>query len=743
MAENQPSNSSIKLSITGIVASWCARHRWPVLTLSVVVILLAILSMSTLETKTLEDDNPDVTESGRAASISDERFRVQGVPDQAPRRGPTELVIFSNPSLRVDDPGFLSMVERVTEPLAALPEVASLESYYDANNPDLVSDDGHAVLAVVEITPGGFVSRKINTVMDAVRSVDKETDDFQIAMTGNIGRQQDELLEEDFARILLVSLGLGMVILVIAFRSLVAAAVPLILAIWAIVSALGVATLVSQQYALVDVYAEIVLLMGLAVGIDYSLFILSRFRFERVSGRPKLEAISVASNTTGRAVVYAGITVVLPLGGLMLTNLDIFISLSLAAIIVVLIAVIGSLTLLPALLSILGDNINKLPIPFLGRGDDRGGVWGTIAAAVLNRPAIFASATVLLLVGLALPTASLNLGFNSGADSLHDAVEGKRALVLLEEHFTSGFTAQASVVVDAPDVHTPDIEASIAALLERLDEEKAFFGPFRTIVNPAGDLLIIRVPLDGKIDDKESEDAVKLLREDIIPDIFNTAAITQIYVGGDTAEGIDFRRYMYSRAPYIFGFVLGLSLILLLVMFRSIVIPIKAIVLNLLSVAAAYGVLVMVFQWGWGIGLLGSEATGVIEAWLPLFLFAILFGLSMDYHMLLLSRIKEAHDRGAPNEESVLIGIQSTAGQITSAAAIMVVVFTAFALGRIIGLQQFGVGLGVAVLIDATVIRSVLLPATMKLLGNRNWYFPKWLEWLPKLGQVEAGRGTV
>ena len=742
MAENQPSNSSIKLSITGIVASWCARHRWPVLTLSVVVILLAILSMSTLEAKILEDDNPDVTESGRAASISDERFRVQGVPDQAPRRGPTELVIFSNPSLHVDDPSFRLMVERVTESLAALPDVASLESYYDTNNSDLVSDDGHAVLAVVEITPGQSVS-KIDTVMEAVRSVDSEADDFEIAMTGNISEQQDRLLEEDFARILLVSLGLGMVILVLAFRSLVAAAVPLILAIWAIVSALGVATLVSQQYALVDVYAEIVLLMGLAVGIDYSLFILSRFRFERSSGRPKLEAISVASNTTGRAVVYAGITVVLSLGGLMLTNLDIFISLSLAAIIVVLIAVIGSLTLLPALLSILGDNINKLPIPFLGRGDDRGGVWGTIAATVLNRPAIFASATVLLLVGLALPTASLDLGFNSGADSLHDAVEGKRALVLLEEHFTSGFTAQASVVVDAPDVHTPDIEASVAALLERLDEEKAFFGPFRAIVNAAGDLLIIRVPLAGKIDDKESEDAVKLLREDIIPDIFTTAAITQIYVGGDTAEGIDFRRYMYSRALYIFGFVLGLSLILLLVMFRSIVIPIKAIVLNLLSVAAAYGVLVMVFQWGWGIGLLGSEATGVIEAWLPLFLFAILFGLSMDYHMLLLSRIKEAHDRGAPNEESVLMGIQSTAGQITSAAAIMVVVFTAFALGRIIGLQQFGVGLGVAVLIDATVIRSVLLPATMKLLGNRNWYFPKWLEWLPKLGQVEVGRGAV
>ena len=538
-------SSFIGLSFTGIVANWCARHRWIVLALSIVVIFLAILAMSTLETKLLEDDNPNVTESGKADSLVEERFQAQRVTGDAPRRGPTEVVIFSNPLLGVDHPSFRSTVERVTELLAALPEVASVVSYYDEDNPELLSDDGHAVLAVVEITPGGVIPRKIDMALDTVRAADKEAVGFQIAMTGNINEQQDKLLEEDFARILLVSLGLGMIILVIAFRSLVAAVVPLILAIWAIVSGLGAATLASQEYALVDVYAEIVLLMGLAVGIDYSLFILSRFRHERASGRPKVEAISFASNTTGRAVLYAGITVVLSLAGLILTNLAIFISLSLAAIMVVLIAVIGSLTLLPALLSLLGDNINKLPVPFLGQGNSRGGVWGTIADKVLSRPTIFASATAALLVGLALPAGFLNLGFNSGADSFHDAVEGKRALLLLEEHFTSGLTARARIVVDAPDVHAPSVEASVATLVDRLEREEAFFGPFETSASPAGDLLIVRVPLAGKIDDKESEDAVKLLREVIIPGAFGTSA-TGVYVSGDTADSIDFRRYMYS-----------------------------------------------------------------------------------------------------------------------------------------------------------------------------------------------------
>jgi RND superfamily putative drug exporter len=401
---------------------------------------------------------------------------------------------------------------------------------------------------------------------------------------------------------------------------------------------------------------------------------------------------------------------------------------------VVLIAIVGSLTFLPAVLSVLGDNVNRLRVPLLGRANGNGGLWSAITKRVPARPAIFATVTTAALVALAAPVASLDMAFLSGSRALHDAVDAKQAVRLLEEHFSGGLATPALVVVDAPDVTAPEVQASVARLVERVGQDGAFLGPFETVVNPAGDLLFVRVALAG--DRKAAESGVKLLRDEVVPDAFAGSG-AQAYVTGMTAVSMDFSDAMYKSAPYVFGFVLGLAFLLLLVMFRSIVIPVKAILLNLLSVGAAYGVLVMVFQWGWGVSLLGSDAPGVIAPWLPMMLFTILFGLSMDYHMLLLNRIKEAYDQGHGNDASVSEGIRLTAGQITSAAAIMVGVFGSFALGRSIDGQQFGVGLGVAVLIDATIIRSVLLPASMKLLGDWNWYLPNFLRWLPDL-RVEA-----
>ena len=333
---------------------------------------------------------------------------------------------------------------------------------------------------------------------------------------------------------------------------------------------------------------------------------------------------------------------------------------------------------------------------------------------------------------------TIDLAFPTGSRGLHDAVEAKEAVVLLEDHFSGGLATPAMIVVDAPDVTAPEVQASVAGLIEQVGQDAAFLGPFETVVNSAGDLLFVRVALAG--DRRDAERGVDLLRDEIVPGAFAGSG-AQAYVAGMTAGGMDFSDAMYKAAPFVFVFVLGLAFLLLLVMFRSIVIPVKAILLNLISVAAAYGVMVMVFQWGWGISLLGSEAPGVVAPWLPIMLFVILFGLSMDYHMLLLNRIKEAYDKGQGNDASVTEGIRLTAGQITSAAAIMVGVFGTFALGREINMQQFGMGLGVAVLIDATIIRSVLLPASMKLLGDRNWYLPSWLEWLPKMGSSESGQG--
>ena len=520
----------------------------------------------------------------------------------------------------------------------------------------------------------------------------------------------------------------------------VAAFIPLVLAIGSIFTALGLAALVSQVYPMVDFLAQVVLLMGMAVGVDYSLFIVSRYRNERKSGKPKTEAITAACNTTGRAVFYAGVTVLLSLAGLIFTGTDIFISMAIGVIIVVMVALIASLTVLPAMLAVLGDKVDALRLPIIGRDNDNtGGIWAAMTKRVLARPTAFAAVATALLVAVAIPAFSLDLSFARGSDAFHDAVPAKRALQLLEDNFSAGLASPAYVVVEAPDINAPAVQASVANMVQVLAQDEAFTPPFNVVKNGAGNLLYVEVPIAAGVDEDEAEAAARYLRSDIVSPAF-AGSVANTYVSGQAAGSVDFTDQIVRTAPYVFAFVLGLAFLLLLVMFRSIVIPFKAIGLNLLSVGSAYGVLVMVFQWGWGVSLLGSESTGVIEPWLPMFLFAILFGLSMDYHMLLLNRIKEAYDEGFSNEESVSRGIRFTAGQITSAAAVMVGVFGTFALSRQIGMQQMGLGLGVAVLIDATIIRSVLLPASMKLLGERNWYLPSWLEWLPDMSSSESGK---
>ena len=726
-SEVQESQTDVtSLSFTGRIASWSARHRWWVIAASVLVIVLAMFVTNTIETKTL--DYYGEGDSALGADLIEDRFQFNSAP--------TEQLVFSNPSLDASTPAYRAAVEGLVQQLRALPEVASVASYYDTGDSAMLSEDGHVVLAQVVIEDGvNDAEDNIDAILDTLRAGAANASGFEIVMAGNtsLNKQVEEIDQEDFKSMIVVTMVLALVLMLIAFRAVVAAAIPLVLALSAIFSALGVATLVSQVYPMVEFLAQIVLLMGMAVGVDYSLFIVSRYRSERKAGRPKLEAIEVASNTTGRAVFYAGVTVLLSLAGLILTDSAIFVSMAVGMIIVVTLALIGSLTLLPAILAVLGDRVNWLRLPIIGReGNNGGGLWGAITDKVLARPLIMASVTAGALIALSVPVLSLNLAWPTGSDAYHDAVEGKRALVLMEENFSGSLAQPAFVIVDDPDVNSATVQDSVANLIERVEGDVAFSAPFETRVNRAGDLLFVAVPLVGSTDEDAAEDAIVHLREDIIPGAF-AGSDAQVYVSGGTAGSLDFTDQMVSSAPYVFGFVLGLAFLLLLVMFRSIVIPFKAIGLNLLSVGAAYGVVVMVFQWGWGISILGSEATGVINPFLPLFIFAILFGLSMDYHMLLLNRIKEAFDQGHSNEGSVSQGIKATAGQITSAAAIMVGIFGTFALGRQIELQQMGLGLAVAVLIDATVIRSVLLPASMKLLGDRNWYLPTWLDWLPKV----------
>ena len=695
------------------------------------MLVLAVVASSTFAPKLLDETEFAEGESGEAVRLLEQRFDNGGAP--------TEQLVFSHPSLDVSDPVYRSTVEELVQELRAMPEVSAVVSYYEVGDPRLVSADQHVLRVQVEIADiEASDNDKIDAILETVYAARPEASagGFYIGMAGDrsVLKQVEDLSEEDLGRVLMVTLVLALVMLLLVFRAVVASLIPLALALGAITTAMGIAALVSQAYPLAEGYEILVSMLDLAVGIDYSLFIISRFRYERQAGREKLEAITVASNTTGRAVFYAGVTVVVSLAGLALTNNPVFTSMALGVIFVVLVTIVGSLTFLPAVLSVLGDNVNRLRVPLLGRANGNGGLWSAITKRVLARPAIFATVTVAALVALAAPVSSLDLAFLTGSQALHNAVDAKQAVRLLEEHFSGGLATPALVVVDAPDVSAPEVEASVARLVQLVDQDGAFLGPFETVVNPAGDLLFVQVPLTG--DREAAERGVELLRDEINPEAFDGSG-AQAYVTGITAVSMDFTDAMYRSMPYVFGFVLGLAFLLLLVMFRSIVIPVKAILLNLLSVASAFGVLVMVFQWGWGVSLLGSEAPGVIGAWMPPILFTIVFGLSMDYHMLLLNRIKEAYDQGHSNDESVSVGIRLTAGQITSAAAIMVGVFGTFALGRNIDGQQFGLGLGVAVLIDATIIRSVLLPASMKLLGDWNWYLPNFLRWLPDL-RVEA-----
>ena len=587
-------------------------------------------------------------------------------------------------------------------------------------------------------------------MLETVAEAQAASDGFEILIGGDasINKEASEIVEEDFGFALFLNLPITFVILILAFGALAAAFVPLSLAVAAVITASGILAVISQRYPLSEVYSEIVLLMGLATGIDYALFVISRFRRERRAGRSKEEALLVATSTSGQAVVFAGVTVLLAICGMFLVGDVIFSSLGLSAIVVVALAVIMSVTLLPALLAMLGDNVNWLRVPFLDRGGEGGGLWGFISDRVLARPAAVAAVTLVALLAMAAPVVTFNLGFN-GAKGLPDDVDAKKAVVALEENFTLGLITPAQVVVDAgkdENVFAPEVQSHVEELVELVQAETVSAGnpdapygaPIQTDINDAGDTELIQIPLNADIGEDKAIDAVNRIRNDFIPAAGFGNSPDRALVTGATAGNIDFRDNIMFRTPFVWAFVLGLAFTVLLVTFRSIVIAVKALILNSLSVGAAYGLLVLVFQEGWLLERpLGFEATGIIESWLPLFLFSILFGLSMDYHMFIMSRIKEAYEKGASSDEAIAIGVKATAGTITSAAAIMVAVAVIFVFTRNIGIKQFGFGLATAIFIDATVIRSILLPASMKLLGEWNWYLPSWLRWLPQIRMAE------
>jgi RND superfamily putative drug exporter len=537
----------------------------------------------------------------------------------------------------------------------------------------------------------------------------------------------------------IIGVGVALVVLAIVFGALAAAFLPIALGVVAIVVAMGLTYFVGHWMDLSFTVTNMLSMMGLAVGIDYSLFILTRFREERRRGLNKIDAIAATGATASRAVFVSGLTVILALFGLVLFPMTIFHSMGIGAILVVFASIMATLTLLPALLSLLGDKVNALRIPFLPKEtmnpheEAAGGFWVKTTRLVTRRPVISMLLVVAILGAALIPFFDKKTGM-AGISSLPDSLRAKQGYNFLQKEFHVGLNSPAIVVIDG-NVTTDSAKAAVTALQQKIATNKEF-AYVQVVPYADKNLDVAYVTLANDQLSQSAMDAVALLRSDYIPAAFKDTGLN-VWVTGETAGVLDFNKTTTDYTPIVFIFVLSLSFIVLTLAFRSIVIPATAIVMNLLSVGAAYGLLVLVFQKGIGAKIFGFQQVDVIESWLPLFLFAVLFGLSMDYHVFLLSRIREHYKKTGSNAKAVSFGLSSTGKLITGAALIMVAVFGGFALGKMSMFQEMGFGLGVAVLVDATLVRTILVPATMELLGKYNWYLPKWLGWLPNVSLGE------
>ena len=569
-----------------------------------------------------------------------------------------------------------------------------------------------------------------------------ESAEFEVFMTGETTFAVDftEQGQSDLERGELFGAPIAFLILIIVIGAVVAAFFPIILAVGAIILSLAGATVISSGYDLHLFTQNGATMIGLPVGIDYGLFIVARFREERRRGRDKIDAITVAGGTATRAVFFSGTVVVIALLSMLLIPFTAFVSVGIGAILVVIAAVSATLTLLPAVLSLMGDNINRLGLPSIGRlkgsgdVDARGGVWDKVSYAVMRRPVVSLVLAGGLLLLLTIPLFTIKTGL-SGVSTFPEDLRVTQGFAALQEDFGFGADAPVNIVIEG-NVESPAVAGAIDDLRARLAND-ADFGPSSLQIGDDGGVALVAVPAVGDSQSERAIDAVNRVRDEYVPASFGGIAAS-VFVGGQTAETIDFTTLARESIPIVLSFVIVLTFLILMVVFRSIVVPLKAVILNLLSVGASYGLLVLVFQHGWGTEQLGFTESPIIQAWIPLFLFAVIFGLSMDYHVFLLSRIRERYDQTGDNSESVAFGVRSTAGLITGAALIMVAVFLGFTAGELVPFQQMGFGLAVAVFLDATIVRVVLVPASMQLLGDANWYLPSFLQWLPDV-RVEGG----
>jgi putative drug exporter of the RND superfamily len=720
-----------------------SRHPWRTIGLWVVLIATMGFVSSRLlgDVLTQEFEFTNEPESVRAQEIIDQKFGTNGAED-------TEFVIVRSRSLTVQDAPFEEAVRGLQSELGTLDEeiLASPPlTYYDVaeQSPEqaagLVSEDGRATLITVALR-----DTELSTIEELRGLVERERpEDFsvQIAGQGALFADFTEIAEQDLQRGETIGIGIALIILIVVFASLIAAIAPIVMAVFAIAVALGLVSLIGQLVDFNLFVTNMVTMIGLAVGIDYSLFIVSRYREERKKGFPKLDAIGAAGATANRAVFFSGLTVVIALLGMFIIPASIFRSLGAGAILVTLASLAASMTLLPAILGVFGDRINWPRLARRARVDSsfdpKGGFWDRVSRGVMARPVIYLMLAVAVLGGLGSFYFRLEQGTSQNVSQLPDEFESKQAFLTLEREFAGGVTDPATIVITG-DVQSAPAQAAIGDLQEAIAETRVFAPQTQVTPSPDGTAVQVDAFFRSDPSNEAAFQGIRDLRNEIVPAAFEGVEGVEVLIGGNTAFFTDFLDVADRYQPIVVAFVLGLSFILLTVVFRSIVVPVKAIIMNLLSVGAAYGAVTLVFQEGVGIGFFNSigfqfqQAEG-IEPWLPLFLFSVLFGLSMDYHVFLLSRIREEYDKTRDNTEAVAYGLRTTAGIITGAALIMVAVFIGFAAGRLGPLQQMGFGLAVAVFMDATIVRSLLVPASMRLLGDWNWYLPRWLRWLPEV----------
>jgi RND superfamily putative drug exporter len=654
-----------------------------------------------------------------------------------------ENVLVQSPKYPATSPVVQSAIGGVVQNLAQQKDVTNLSDPRTLpGGGGLISRDGHAVL--IQFTVRGDPDKaqdKIEPIIAAVAGAQAANPNVSIREIGNASANYEigKTFNKDFANAEVMTVPITLIILLAAFGALVAAGLPVLLAFSAVLASLGIFAGVTHFYA-VDYQSAsaVVLLIGMAVGVDYSLFYLRREREERAGGKEPRASLLRSASTSGQAVLISGATVLIAMAGLFIAGSRIFTGMAIGTMLVVLSAVIGSVTVLPAMLARLGDRVDRGRIPLIGRKKHAAGesrFWGFMLDRVLRRPVLALVLAGGLLVAAAVPLTQMHTKLPSFTDMPRELPIVKTYKAVIAAF--PGAPSPAEVVVHAPNVRAPLVTSAIHALELRATSTGQMFEPVQVRISPDGTVADVQIPLAGNGDNAASLAALQTLRTIVLPTTLGTAPDVTYAVAGETAGTHDFNELMKARMPWVILFVLGLAFVLLLATFRSIVIPLTAIVLNLLSVGAAYGLLVLIFQHAWAQGVLQFTSNYSITSWLPMFLFVVLFGLSMDYHVFILSRIKELHDGGMSTEEAVSRGIRRTAGTVTSAAIIMVAVFAIFGTLRMIMMKQLGVGLGVAVLIDATVIRGVLLPASMKLLGEWNWYMPRWLAWVPKLTPEE------